>query len=271
MSLLDSGLIQQQLISNGFPEPFGLHILETINSTNDYLKTRPKHHPIEICCAETQTQGRGRMNRQWHSPNAENIYCSVRRYVSPQVIPRLSGLSLVTAIAIMDTLTSWQINDGVGIKWPNDIVWQNKKLGGVLIESYQDPAGNNENLAIIIGIGLNVNIQAQNPLWRSKVSRPWCSLFDITGHAIDRNLLLADLMIRLDRHIQQFLSDGLLAFKRAWERWDYLRGKEITLSQFDKIVTGISEGITQDGELIIVDDEQHMHVFSSGETTIRMF
>ncbi len=268
MPLLDSRLIQQQLIRKGFAEPFGLHMFATIDSTNQYFKTLPKHHPIEVCFAEMQTQGRGRLNREWYSPNAENIYCSMRRYVNYSASSRLSGLSLVTAIAIMNTLTTWKISDHIRIKWPNDIVWQNKKLGGVLIESYQD---SNETLAIIIGIGLNVNIQPDDPLWHSKIQRPWCSLLEITGHPIDRNLFLADLMIQLDRDIGQFLSEGFLPFKRAWDHWDYLRGKEITLLQINKNFTGIAEGITHNGALIIKDDSQHTHVFSSGEVTIRAF
>ena len=268
MPLLDSRHIQQQLRRKGLPEPFGLHLFASIDSTNQYLKTLPKHHPIEVCVAEMQTQGRGRLNREWYSPNAENIYCSMRRYVNDSAHSRLSGLSLVTAIAIMNTLTTWKISDNIGIKWPNDIVWQNKKLGGVLIESYHD---SNETLAIIIGIGLNVNIPPDDPIWHSKIQRPWCSLFEITGHPIDRNLFLADLMTQLDRDIAEFLSEGLLPFKEAWDRWDYLRGKEITLLQFNKDITGTAEGITHNGALIVTDDRQHSHVFSSGEVTIRAF
>ena len=268
MPLLDDTQIAQQLRRQRFPEPFGLHVFSTIDSTNHYLKTLSKQYPIDLCCAEMQTRGRGRLNREWYSPNAENIYCSMRRYIDKTAVATLSALSLVTAIAMMQTLTTWQISDNIAIKWPNDIVWQHKKLGGILIESFQDPGG---DVALIIGMGLNVNIQPDDPLWQSKIQRPWCSLYEITGQPIDRNPLLADILLQLNHSIEQFLAEGFLPFQQAWNRWDYLRGKHITLVQFDNTLTGIAQGVTEKGELIILDETHHTHVISSGEATIRAF
>jgi BirA family biotin operon repressor/biotin-[acetyl-CoA-carboxylase] ligase len=267
MTLLNEITIRERWHSKGFQPDIGLHLFQSIDSTNQYLKTLPKQHPIEICCAQMQTQGRGRLNRPWYSPDADNIYCSGRWYF-PQDIASLSSLSLVVSMAIMRCLLQWHISTDIAIKWPNDLLWQHKKLCGILIESYQDPCG---ALAVIIGIGLNVNIKPDDLAWKNALTRPWCSLYEIVGHPIDRDRLLADLIIQLDQDIHQFIRSGFTPFYPIWQRWDYLQGKQITLTQPTGQLAGIAQGITDKGQLIIIDAAQQTHFVSSGEASITEF
>lgn len=264
MPLLDKTYIQTQLHQHGLSLPFRVHIFSSIDSTNQYLKTLPKECPLEICCAETQTQGRGRWQRTWHSPDVENIYCSVRWHYDVPNIPHLSTLGLVVALSITNTLTRSQIPD-LSIKWPNDILWHGKKLCGILIESHMDPQG---MLAVVIGFGINVNIQPHDPRWQNKIEQPWCSLREITGRSFDRNPLLVDLLIDLIDHLQQHGHSGFALFKAIWEQWDHLRGKMVTAVHMGKEITGIVLGISDQGELMI-EDNQQIHYIRSGETTLQ--
>lgn len=267
MSLLNETLITRHLKANSFHQSFGLHIFPSIDSTNQYLKDLPKKHPIEVCCAEMQTKGRGRFQRQWFSPHAENLYCSIRWYLKRNIAD-LAALSLLVGIALMKTLEHEKIAAGISIKWPNDLIWQHKKLCGILIETSQVANG---DIAVVVGIGLNVNMDSQEPLWHVSMDKdkPWCSLYDIVGRDIDRNLLLAQLIIQLDNHIQQFMTQGFEPFMNQWQQWDYLQNKTIVITQGYSKFQGTAKGITQEGQLIVIDNNtQKFQYFSSGEASI---
>lgn len=178
--LLDSNEITKQLHSEGFSQPFNLHLFTSIDSTNRYLKDLPSSPAVEICCTEMQTQGRGRFGRHWHSPFGENIYCSARWSFNCD-LSRLAGLSLVSSLAVVAFLNTLSNSKDIKIKWPNDILWGNKKLCGSLIEIL---AESNSSAQVIIGIGLNVNTDTENhPL----PDKPWCSLYEIFKQPYDRN------------------------------------------------------------------------------------
>ncbi|MCW8400894.1 biotin--[acetyl-CoA-carboxylase] ligase, partial [Legionella sp. PATHC038] len=177
--LLNKQKITEHLIAEKHISPFELHLLTTLDSTNRYLKDLPLSNSVDICCAEIQTQGRGRFGRHWHSPFGENIYCSSRWNLNYD-LAKLSGLSLVTSLAIVATLNELDLSSNIKIKWPNDILWDNKKLCGSLIEIL---AESNGNVQVIIGVGLNVNTDTQNnPL----PDKPWCSLYEMTQKHFDR-------------------------------------------------------------------------------------
>jgi len=139
-----------------------LHYFKTIDSTNNYLKNLspiPKNI-IPVCVADTQTAGRGRLDKNWLSPAGENLYLSLlwRTNQSPQ---QYGTLGLMTAISIIQALEPFNLN--ILIKWPNDLLINQKKLAGILIESIQKK--------IIIGIGLNINMTENR-----KIGQPWTSL-----------------------------------------------------------------------------------------------
>jgi BirA family biotin operon repressor/biotin-[acetyl-CoA-carboxylase] ligase len=260
---LDDKLIYQKMsnISQLTVPLMTIHLFSEINSTNCFLKKYPLvGPPLTICCAEKQTHGRGRFNRHWESPFGENIYFSGRWKLNCH-LSKLSGLSLVVSLAVVESLKKNDIFADITIKWPNDLLWQDKKLAGILVESVVDQSN---CVAVIIGIGINVNIKPSHSL----VNRPWCSLQEITGHCFDRNQLIARLILTLDSMLQQFLKSHFKAFQKQWQQLDYLAEKYITITQINRTISGYAKGINAKGELCLRDDLGVIHYLSSGNTSL---
>lgn len=260
--LLDEGTIIEQLAKQQAEFPVQLHLFSSIDSTNRYLKDLPISEQLDVCCAEQQTQGRGRFGRTWHSPFGENIYCSSRWKLQCD-LAKLSGLSLITSLAVVSTLKKFIDIQDIKIKWPNDILWKDKKLCGSLIEII---AESNATAQVIIGIGLNVNSDTEyHPL----PDKPWCSLYEISNTLYDRNELIAHLIITLNHYITLFLNHDLQFFMNEWKQYDYLADKRITVTQALDSLTGIACGINSIGQLLLKDDEGNLHLLSSGDTSLK--
>lgn len=260
--LLDETIIRQQLETRHFTQPFNFHLFSTIDSTNQFLKSLGKQDiDLQICCAEMQTQGRGRFGRHWVSPFAENIYCS-SRWELDCCLSKLSGMSLVIGLAILASLKDSHIDQDIQLKWPNDLMWQNKKLCGILIEIIAETNG---SIQVIIGIGININTAThEHPL----PDKPWCSLYEITGQYYDRNLLLANLIFQLKVYMEKFLREGFLSFEHEWQTVDYLCGKTVTVSQPTAVITGKASGVNEFGQLCLEDEHGAMHYLSSGDASL---
>lgn len=259
--LINGEEIAKYLIINGFKSQYQLHLFTSIDSTNRYLKDIPKSKTVDLCCSEQQTQGRGRFGRHWHSPFGENIYCSSRWNLNCD-LNKLSGLSLVTSLAVLSTIKEFSPSSDIKVKWPNDILWEDKKLCGSLIEIVAESYGNAE---VIIGIGLNVNTDTINQLFEEK---PWCSLYEITKKRFNRNIIIANLMTQLETYLNSFLINGLNAFIEEWNNSDYLFGKHVTVTQSLNTFSGIASGINDVGQLILQDEKGVTHFLSSGDTTL---
>jgi BirA family biotin operon repressor/biotin-[acetyl-CoA-carboxylase] ligase len=261
LRLLDEREIATQLYFKDLKQPFNLHIYTSIDSTNRYLKDLPVNASLDICCSEIQTQGRGRFGRHWHSPFGENIYCSSRWNLNGDLL-KLSGLSLVVSLAILATLNELTPSPDIKIKWPNDILWHDKKLCGILIEII---AESNGNAQVIIGIGLNVNTDTENhPL----PDKPWCSMYEISRELYDRNLIIAALICNLEYYLNKFIKNNFKVFMNEWEQFDYLAGKQITVIQMLNNITGIAQGVNESGYLILKDNNDVNHILSSGDTSL---
>jgi BirA family biotin operon repressor/biotin-[acetyl-CoA-carboxylase] ligase len=261
--LLNKEYIADHLLDQKLSMPFNLHVLHSIDSTNRYLKDLPVTNSIEVCCAEIQTEGKGRFGRNWHSPFGENIYCSSRWNLNYD-LAKLSGLSLVSSLAVLATLHELHLATEIKIKWPNDILWADKKLCGSLIEIMAE--SNNNNVQIIIGIGLNVNSDTQShPL----PDKAWCSLYEITRNYFDRNFIITKLITNLDRYLNKFMQNNLIDFMDEWNKSDYLVGKNITITQSSNTLTGVACGINQIGQLILQDKTGLKHFLSAGDTSLQ--
>jgi len=260
--LLTEQAIRHYLDVHQLSQAFNLHILESVDSTNHYLKQVPLSSAIDVCCAEIQTAGRGRFSRSWHSPFGENIYCSLRWHFDCD-LSFLSGLSLVVSLAVVATLAELGLTDHIRIKWPNDVLWFAKKVCGCLIEI---SAEGNGGADVIIGIGLNVNSATQENLLPDQ---PWGSLYEMCGHHFDRNQLLALLIMQLQKHIQQFIDQGFSVFQAQWQRVDYLKNQMITVSQPSGSLTGTANGINAAGQLKLIDSQGNIHYLSSGDTSLQ--
>lgn len=260
--LLDKLAINKALQSIKLSKPVDLHILTSIDSTNRFLKELPSSHAIDVCCAEMQTQGRGRFGRSWYSPFGENIYCSTRWHING-CLSKLSGLSLVVSLAVLAAIKDVISDATIHIKWPNDLLWQGRKICGILIDIVAESHGAAD---VIIGIGINTNSQTAD---QTLFNKPWCSLFDITGRLVDRNQVIARLIIHLDQHVKYFLEEGFAAFIPRWQQHDYLHNRYIDVSQGTNLISGTAQGVNELGQLILIDETGTRHDLSSGDTSLQ--
>lgn len=242
-NLLNKSLIQAQLNSHNIQ----LDFFDEINSTNEYLKNAQKIDKIHVCLAESQTAGRGRLQREWHSPFGENIYLSLRCTINKKAA-ELGGLSLLVGLSVCEIL------DGIPnikLKWPNDVYHEDKKMAGCLIELLP-------NSELVIGLGLNVNMEKAN------LDRAWTSLKIISGQEQDRNALIAKLIDKLIHNLKIFEEQGFEPFLAAYQQYDYSFNKMLTLQSGNKQYQGIARGINNEGHLALFC-ENELRYFSSGE------
>lgn len=262
---LDESAMRKYLQIVAFNESIDFHIFSSIDSTNRYLKDLPPTtSSIILCCAEMQTQGRGRMQRMWYSPPNDNIYCSFR-WQFPKTLSGLSTLSLVVSLAVLHSLQTFPIADNIQIKWPNDIIWQDKKLCGILIET---STSDSHNLNLVVGIGLNVNSDPKTHTSTMTPTKPWCSLYQITQQHWDRNELIASLVQHTHHYVTMFKNEGFKSFLPLWQRSDYLYGKQVSIQQMNQKIEGIAQGISEQGELLILDHQRDLKKISCGEASI---
>lgn len=229
-----------------------LTIVESVTSTNDYLKNIGKQRPFTVVMVEQQSQGRGRLGRAWYSPLGQNIYCSLHYCLS---VNQCSGLSLVVALAVVRALSQLECNLNFSVKWPNDIFVYEKKLGGILIELTRQSEA-------IIGIGINCNMNLADD-----IDQPWTSLRRVTGTMVDRNQLAAILISQLIDYLRKFEALGFYAFRSEWLSHDYLNGKTVTLMRGNQTLTGVASGVNDQGQLLIKFD-RGIESFSSADALL---
>lgn len=250
ISWLNSDTILRNLTSNTNFRLFDLIILQSIDSTNNFLLKnleiqQEKNTHISVVAAELQTAGRGRLGRTWYSELGSSLTFSLRWHFNHS-ISELSGLSLVIGIAIIRVLKSFSIKD-VSLKWPNDILFHRYKLAGVLIELRGEICGFS---CAVIGIGINFNLS--NKI-KSVIEQEVTDLSTITGKHIDRNLVLGALLSELRDILIAFEKYGFIHFKKEWISYHALEGREIYLAlPNNSVIEGIVDGIDDNGALFLI-------------------
>lgn len=240
-----------------------IEIFNAVASTNDYLLSRMAHDLPSgtVCIAEAQTRGKGRMGRTWVSPFGANLYLSFYWRFNCK-LHDLSGLSLVIGLAVLRALQEiFQLPAQLGIKWPNDIWYQDKKLCGILIESLSNPL-NESQTDVVIGIGMNVNMPKQIQ------EMDWIDLKSICGVVLSRNQIIAHLLNTLAPMLSAFEEEGFAAFLHLWSQYDLLKDKNITLTSPKQQQHGIAKGVNERGELCVKMGET-LKAIRYGEVSIR--
>lgn len=237
-----------------------IQIFESISSTNDYLRVKKNAKAPQACIAEQQTRGKGRLDRRWYSPFAQNIYLSFL-YSFQKDISELAGLSLVVGLAIVSVLKSYGVNESLLVKWPNDILYDQRKLAGNLIEIQAESHGESRS---IIGIGINVNMQAEN----TPIDQAWISIAQILGCYIDRNELYARLINRLVEYLHRFNALGFASFQEEWDEVDSLHAQTISIKSGNNLFEGKVLGVNTQGHLLVRLANGSERSFSSGDATI---
>lgn len=258
LDLLDAPTIWRTLTADARRSISGIEIFDEIDSTNAYLlrKTAFGNCAGRVCLAEMQTAGRGRYGKTWVSPRGANLYMSLawRLNQSPTAATRLS---LFIGVALADALTALGIDD-LGLKWPNDILWQGKKLGGVLIEAASG--------FVVIGIGLNVRMPPSSAL---KIDQPWIDLATVLQRDVPpRNQLAASMLNAMLATFMSSFERLSKALPAAWRRYDLLYGKIVVLESNSGMRRGTCSGVDEQGRLLLRTDRQEL-AFASGEVRLR--
>ncbi|GAB6140429.1 bifunctional biotin--[acetyl-CoA-carboxylase] ligase/biotin operon repressor BirA [Methylosoma difficile] len=261
LEFLDAELIRPALKPDNQDLLQNLTIFQHIHSTNSYLADIGQQSPASgwACFAEQQTAGKGRRGRQWVSPFGSNIYLSVLwRYelIGPA---GLSGLSLAVGVAVIRALKQCGV-DGVGLKWPNDLICQGKKLGGILIEVSGESAG---PCTAVIGLGLNVFLA---PAEAAVIGQAWTDLAQLSAH-VSRNQLAACLLDELLPVIAHFENTGLDAYLAEWRSYDCLKGQSAQLFIGNQQWAGEVLGIDDNGLLLFKKSDGSQQAYASGEVS----
>ena len=267
VELLNRDLIIARLINMGFDEPISLTVFTCIDSTSNWmlgkLKDQPAGSRVHVCLSEMQTQGRGRLGRHWQSPLCQNLYVSFGvQFNAP--IQSLRGLSVAVGLSLADLLHGKYGIDDIKVKWPNDLLINGGKVGGILVDVISGTDDN--NCQAIIGVGLNVHAAPEIPMAAGYHS---ACLSSYSAEGISRNELSADVIQRVCKTITKFPGNDLGGVLGVWKHFDALFNQELSVFQHEKcIVVGRATGISKDGELL-VDDGRSIRVVSSGEVSLR--
>jgi BirA family biotin operon repressor/biotin-[acetyl-CoA-carboxylase] ligase len=273
-----------------------LELLEATDSTNQQLlRSLAADESGSVCLAEAQSAGRGRRGRQWLATPYHNILLSIAwRFESGPA--GLAGLSLAAGVAVLRALDAFGVPDGrsrhpapdrdvevpraqdaqerpsrgtdtslcgVGLKWPNDILMDGRKLAGLLVDLRGEAAG--PSLAVL-GLGLNVYLGAHEA---ASIDQPWAALREVLPGPVDRNRLAALLVQQLTVMFREFERHGFAAFREEWERRHLYCNQPVLMHAGHEDVSGVVEGIDAHGGLRVRDAAGELRIFHSGEVSLR--
>jgi len=260
LDLLDAAAIRAGLAPATARRLGDLDVFWQVDSTSSELLRRAPAGARDrsVCLAERQSAGRGRRGRAWQMPLGGGLALSMLCRFDG-AMASLAGLSLVAGLAAVDALARCGV-DGVGLKWPNDLVARGAKLGGILVELGGDALG---PCHAVIGVGINLRLGAAAATIDQRVVD-----IETLAHVPSRNALAARLVESLDDMIDVFARDGFAAFAERYAQCDVLRGHEIDVSRANGTQRGIARGVDARGALRVAFADSERSV-DSGEVSVR--
>jgi BirA family biotin operon repressor/biotin-[acetyl-CoA-carboxylase] ligase len=262
LTLLDERALRKALRRHGLSLRGRLHVLEETGSTNRHLLERAAGLKSgDTCVAEAQPSGRGRRGRHWVATPYHNLMLSMAwRF---QGGPGLAaGLSLAAGVAVVQALEAYGV-DGVGLKWPNDILHGERKLAGLLADVQGEASGPS---LVVLGVGINGYLSKSDA---ARIDQPWVDLAQLTGSTVDRNRLAALVIVQLHAMFERFAAHGFVAFRDAWEARHLHHGKAVHLVQGEHAYHGTVTGIDDNGALLVRDARGQRRAFHSGDVSLR--
>ena len=259
VDLLDAGRIRRAVRRLG---PEAVHVRFAVDSTNSVLTRRLREgaRAPELCAAEIQTAGKGRQGRRWVSGLGRSLVLSVSwRFDAPA--GGLSGLSLAVGVALVEALAAGGF-DGVMLKWPNDLVIEDRKLAGILVEVSRSGS---DSAACVVGVGFNLDLA---PVDSGRIDQPWTDFAKGFGRVPARSTLAAQVADALLDACEQFRDHGLEPFAARWRERDALRGRPVRVLSGGAPIDGTARGIDGDGALL-VERSAGMIRCGSGEVSVR--
>ncbi|HEU5442721.1 MAG TPA: biotin--[acetyl-CoA-carboxylase] ligase [Steroidobacteraceae bacterium] len=237
----------------------------TLDSTNSALLARPNppFGTSDVLLAEYQTAGRGRRGRAWVAPPGGSI-CLSLSWAFREVPQDLGALGLVIGVCALRALRESGL-DEARLKWPNDLLVEGRKLGGILIELRAESDG---PACVVIGIGLNVALGAE---LLERIGETGVAPIDLASaglRQLSRNALAATLVAQIIRGLLVFEKEGLRPFAEEWRDADALRGRQVDVHTLEGVARGLARGIDLHGALV-VETPGGVRRFISGDVTVR--
>lgn len=256
-------LSETNILAGIATEQLGHHLFfhDSLPSTQ-----KEAHHLAEDCAedgtlvvADEQTNGRGRLGRGWHSPSGTGIWMSL--ILRPDMpLRHTPQLTLLTSVAVVRAIRK-ETGIECGIKWPNDILYDGKKLVGILTELQAEAA---HVKAIIIGMGLNVNTVPND--FPEELRSVATSIKSITGQDQDRAVLIQTILKEFETLYRTYLDEGFPMIKLLWESYAISLGRMIyARTVTGDVIKGFAKGIDEDGVLLLEDDIGDIHHIYSAD------
>jgi BirA family transcriptional regulator, biotin operon repressor / biotin---[acetyl-CoA-carboxylase] ligase len=262
IELLSENKIRSLLSAQATQSCSGIDILFKTESTNSYLFNLLASENIhgKVVLAEYQSHGRGRRGNKWYSPLGSGLIVSMGwRF---DVVPKdMSLLSLYIGVAIARALQSEKI-EHVGLKWPNDIIVDDKKLGGILIEVRGETSG---PVDVVIGVGLNYDLSV---LAKARIEQPVTDICSHSKQSLSRNNITAVLLSNIFEVLESMKAEQSSALLDEWRALDCYIGQRAKLLLPNVEVEGVLKGVDDQGSLLMSVSGQ-IKSFNSGQVSLR--
>ena len=238
---------------------------DTLPSTNTFLIEQVKANPDTpsgtVIAARAQTAGRGRQQRAWRAEANQNLTFS---FLWNEVVPaeHIPSLAQTLSVGIAHMLSDAGLTPF--IKWPNDVLLDQKKIAGILCEVAN--VGERKPTTIVAGLGLNVNMNGEEA---ARVDQPATSMAIETGRELDVEAALDQLLAALTQPINAWAQGGFPAIRSAYEERSYPPGSPITVRDGAHYTDGIHRGFNDDGALLLETDGGDLRTLYSGDVLSR--
>lgn len=249
MSSLDAGAIRDSLREDVAARLSRFEVFPEIASTNTHLMEQdaPPQGQARVAITDNQTMGRGRHGRTWHSPPGSGLCVSVAYTfaINPKNLP---ALTLAIGLGAIEALEELGV-PGVQLKWPNDLIAADGKLGGILTETKSHISG---AISIVSGLGINVNLGEKPDLgFETGQTLGVVDLAGLVATLPSRHTLAVRLIEGLCQTFVDYEAGGFERFAGKWSDRDWLVGRALTVDTPQCQVTGVGAGIDQDGALLV--------------------
>ncbi len=266
LELLDAQRIRAEIDPRHLQQLRALELLFEVDSTNTRLLDRsaPPAGRADACLSELQHAGRGRRGRRWIAPFGAGVALSLS-WTFRDGASTLAALSLAVGVAVARALGRAGAH-GMTLKWPNDIWFESRKIGGVLIELRAEAGG---PAHVVIGVGINVTLTAEARREIESSGVAVAAVADASGGLPSRNLVAGAILDELLSMLARFERDGFGAFRDTWTALDALSGRPVQVLLAEKCLYGTARGVDRDGALLL-ETASGVQRFVSGEASLRL-
>jgi BirA family biotin operon repressor/biotin-[acetyl-CoA-carboxylase] ligase len=233
--------------------------LEEIDSTNNYAKTNIENlSDKDVIIASRQTSGRGRLSRSWVDLGEDNLFMTIVLKPSETFNEIYPNLTQYLSVTLSKTIENYGIN--TQIKWPNDVLINDKKIAGILAETV---ISNGKLKGIALGIGVNLNAKQTDI---NNIPDKIATALNIElNKKIDTEEFTTNLLNEFFKNYDKFLENGFSLIKDDYIKRNCFLGKELSVKTFDTTESGFAKSITDMGELVLLDKENKELVLTIGD------